>query len=76
MNFMKLFANNKTCVLLNVWYGDKTIEEVERNKFFGVQIDSNFSWKPNLPRFFNDDSYITCENRRTKIISCRSCRTE
>lgn len=24
---------------------------MERNKFFGVQIDSNFSWKPNLPHF-------------------------
>jgi hypothetical protein len=24
---------------------------VEKNKFFGVQIDSNFSWKTNLPCF-------------------------
>jgi len=43
MNFMKLCTNYKTCVLLNIWYGDKTMEEVERNKFFGVQIDSNFN---------------------------------
>jgi hypothetical protein len=51
MNFMKLRTNNKTCVLLIIRYGGKTIEEVERNKFFGVQIDSNISWKPNLPLF-------------------------
>jgi len=47
---MKLCTNNKTCVLLNIWYGGKTIEEVEKNKFFGVQIDSNFSRKSNIPR--------------------------
>jgi hypothetical protein len=30
-NFMQFFINNKTCVHLNIGYGNQTIREVETN---------------------------------------------
>lgn len=42
---MKFCTNNKTCVSLNTAYDDKTSEEVETPKFFGLHIDNNLNWK-------------------------------
>jgi hypothetical protein len=47
-NFMKFCANNKTCVNLNIGYGNKTIREVETTKFLGLQIDNNLNWKTHI----------------------------
>jgi hypothetical protein len=44
-NVMKFCANNKTRVN---GYDDKTIEEVETTKFFGLKIDNNLNWKTHI----------------------------
>jgi hypothetical protein len=41
--FMKFCTSSKTCVNQNVWYDDKTIEELETTKFVVLQIDSNIN---------------------------------
>lgn len=38
------FSTNKTCVIVNKGYDNKTTEEVETAKFLGLQID-NLSWE-------------------------------
>jgi hypothetical protein len=42
---MTFCTNSKTCIVLDVGYGDKTIKEVRRTKFLGVQIDFNLNWR-------------------------------
>jgi hypothetical protein len=44
---MELSTNNKTCINLNIGYDNKTIEEIERTKFTGLQTD-NFNWKKHI----------------------------
>jgi hypothetical protein len=39
--------NDKICVNLNIWYGDKSIEEMETTEFLGLQID-NLHWKAHI----------------------------
>jgi hypothetical protein len=45
---MKCYTKNKSCVNINIGYVDKTTEEVETTKFFGIQIDSNLNWKKHI----------------------------
>jgi hypothetical protein len=47
-NFMKFCTTNKNCVNLSIGYVDKTIEEVEKPKFLGLQVDNNLIWKTHI----------------------------
>jgi hypothetical protein len=44
-NVIRFCTTNKNCVNLSIGYVDKTIEELETNKFLGLQIDNNLNWK-------------------------------
>jgi hypothetical protein len=45
---MKICANNKTCINLNVGFDDQTIEDVGTIKFLDLQIDINLNWKTHI----------------------------
>jgi hypothetical protein len=45
---MKFATKNKTCPSLNLGFDNKLIEEVEANKFRGLQIDKNLNWKKHI----------------------------
>jgi hypothetical protein len=45
---MKFTTNNKTSINFNIGYNSKTIEELVRTKFLGLQIDNNLNWKKHI----------------------------
>jgi hypothetical protein len=47
-NSIKFATKNKTCPSLNIGSDNKLIEEVEANKFLGLQIDNNSNWKKHI----------------------------
>jgi hypothetical protein len=47
-NYMKFATMNKTCPSLNIGFDNKLIEEVEANKFLGLQTDNNLNWKKHI----------------------------
>jgi hypothetical protein len=42
---MKFTTNNKKRINFNTGYDNKTIEEVLKTKFLGLQTDNNLNWK-------------------------------
>jgi hypothetical protein len=40
-NYIKFATKNNTCPSLNIGFDNKLIEEVEANKFLGLQIDNS-----------------------------------
>jgi hypothetical protein len=45
---MKFTTNNETSINFNIGYDNKTIKEVVRTKFHGLQIDNNLNWKKHI----------------------------
>jgi hypothetical protein len=41
-------SKNEMRVNLNIGCDDKTVEEVEKTKFLGLQVDSNSHWKKRI----------------------------
>jgi hypothetical protein len=75
-NCIKFAIKNNTCPSLNIGFDNKLIEEVEANKFLGLQIDNNLNWKKHIeyiiPKlssacFAMEDSRTTHDNKHFKI---------
>jgi hypothetical protein len=45
---IKFATKNKTCPSLNTGFYNKLIEEVEANKFLGLQIDKHLNWRKHI----------------------------
>jgi hypothetical protein len=45
---MQFAIKNNTCPSLNIGSDNKLIEEVEANKFLGLQIDNNLNWEKHI----------------------------
>jgi hypothetical protein len=47
-NVIKFATNNKPSINFNIAYENKTVEEILRTKFLGLQIDNNLNWKKHI----------------------------
>jgi hypothetical protein len=65
-NYIKFGTKNKTCPSLNIGVDNKLIEEVEANKFLGLQTDNNLNLKEHIEYIIPKLSYA-CFAMRTVV---------